>query len=157
MIFFYAGAALIFLEIAVFVAVADAVGFFTALLMCFFAGVFGVYLVQRQGLGLLSNLRSSFERGEMPLSNVFDAACIMAAGILMILPGFVSDFIGFILLIPFMRGYLRRFSAPQGREDHAGFTAHRTASPDNGVIDGDFVRVSDDTALPRNNGDRQNS
>jgi UPF0716 protein FxsA len=160
MIIFYGVAGLILLEIAVFIMVAGATGFFTALFLCFMAGLLGAYLVQQQGLGLLTNMRGSFERGEVPVDDAFDAACIMAAGILMILPGFISDVFGFALLIPMLRKYLRGFLAqrsaqPSGFGFKAGFgneNSRRTSDP--GVIDADFVVVRDDPALPSDNNER---
>lgn len=148
MIIFYGVTGLIFLEIAVFALVAGSIGFFTALLLCFVAGIAGAYLVQQQGLGMLMNLRGSFDRGEMPLDDAFDAACIMAAGILMIIPGFVSDIVGFALLIPQVRKYLRVFMAQRHGHQGGSFT------PDNGIIDADFVVVRDDPSLPPDNKDR---
>lgn len=148
MIIFYGVIGLIFLEIAVFVAVAGTIGFFTALALCFLAGIAGAYLVQQQGLGMLANLRGSFDRGEVPMDDAFDAACIMAAGLFMIIPGFVSDMVGFALLIPPVRKHLRVFLAQRYGNENGSFT------PDNGVIDADFVVVRDDPFLPPDNRDR---
>lgn len=148
MIIFYGVTGLIFLEIAVFALVAGTIGFFTALILCFLAGLVGVYLVQQQGLDLLMNLRASFDRGEVPMDNAFDAACIMAAGILMIVPGFTSDVVGFALLVPAVRKHLRVFLAQRYGNENGSFT------PDNGVIDADFVVVRDDPSLPPDNRDR---
>jgi len=141
MIFFYAGIALIVLEIAVFGAVAGEIGFFAALLSCFAAGAVGVILVQQQGLGLLVRLRDAANRGLMPMNEMFDAACLMAAGILMIFPGFVSDAVGLVLLIPMLRQHLRSTLARRYGKEGAG------VNPDTGVIEGDFIRVRDDDAL----------
>lgn len=143
MIFFYGGIALILLEIVVFGAVADEIGFFTALFLCFAAGAVGVVLVQRQGLDLLMRLRKSLDQGLMPMNEMFDAGCLMAAGILMLFPGFLSDVLGLALLLPFVRQQMRVVLARKyGKEEGGGF------NPDTGVIEGDFIRVRDDAALP---------
>lgn len=149
MIFFYAAIALIFLEIAVFGAVANEIGFFTALFLCFAAGAVGVVLVQKQGFDLLTRLRAALDQGLMPMNEMFDAGCLMAAGILMIFPGFVSDAFGLALLIPSLRQHLKITLARRyGKQGSSGF------NPDTGVIEGDFIRVRDDTALPPGDGPR---
>lgn len=148
MIFFYAGIALIVLEIAVFGAVADAIGFFSALFLCFAAGAVGVILVQREGLGLLTRLRASLDQGLMPMNEMFDAACLMAAGILMIFPGFTSDMLGLALLIPQIRNHLRVFFARRYGKEDGNF------NPDTGVIEGDFIRVREDVIPPPEGGPR---
>lgn len=138
MIFLYGAAALVFLEIAIFIMVGDAIGILWALLLFFGAGVLGVALVQHQGLGLLARLKSAMDRGLMPVDEMFDGACLMAAGMLFFLPGFLSDVIAFALLIPIIRKHLKGFLTRRyGVEGEA-------MTPDNGVIEGDFIRVRED-------------
>ena len=140
MIFFYCSAALVFLEIAIFVLVGDAVGILTALLLFFGAGILGAALVRHQGFGLLTRLKSALDRGLMPVDEMFDGACLMAAGMLFFLPGFLSDIIAFALLVPMVRVHLRTFLTRRyGVEGGA-------VNPDTGVIEGEFVRVREDVA-----------
>ena len=140
MIFLYGAVALIFLEIAIFVMVGDAIGFLAALALFFGAGILGVALVQHQGLGLLARLKLALDRGLMPVDEMFDGACLMAAGILLFVPGFLSDILAFALLAPFIRKYMKDFLTRRYGID--GTVVH----PDTGVIEGEFIRVREDAA-----------
>lgn len=149
MIFFYGGMALIVMEVLVFVAVCDVIGVLPALGLFVLAGVLGVFLVQQQGLGLLARMRQSLNHGLLPMNEMFDGFCLLAAGMLLILPGFLSDLVGSFLVIPALRHSLRALIARHYRRDGCG---QETNAPDNGVIDGDFIRVRDDPVLPDDQG-----
>ncbi len=138
MIFFYAAPVLVFLEIAAFIAVGSHLGVFTTLLLCFLSAVLGTAIVQHQGLGVLARVRQSLDRGLLPMDDMFDGLCLMIAGVLLILPGFVSDLVGFALLVPAVRQQVRRVLATKyGRQEGS-------LNPDTGVIEGDFIRVRED-------------
>lgn len=141
MIFLQAGAALFFLEIATFIGMCTIIGFFPAMGLCIISAVAGFIIVQHQGLGTLRQVQSSLDKGLMPMDELFDGICIFAAGMLLIAPGFLSDIIGFGLLIPVLRRKLRVLIAKRYGKQDGSF------NPDTGVIDGEFVRVREDVTF----------
>ena len=94
------------LEIAVFIRVGGVLGVGLTLGMTVFTAVFGIFMVRAQGLSTVFKLRESLDRGEMPLRAVFDGACQLIAGALLLIPGFVTDFAGLLLFIPALRLFL---------------------------------------------------
>ncbi len=84
-------------------------------------------------------------RRELPARTVFDSICRLAAGILLILPGFFSDFLAILLLAPQVQGHLYRIMGR--RFDEQG----RPRDPH--VIEGEFVRVENEK-LPRADSDQ---
>lgn len=95
-------------ELILFSAVAQRIGLAFAILLLLLAAGLGVLLLRLGGLSTALGARAAMERGEMPLGPLFDGACFAVAGLLLILPGFISDFFALLLLLPFVRGGLRR-------------------------------------------------
>jgi len=77
--------------------------------MIVFTGVVGVYLAKRQGFKVLGEIQSKLNRGEMPGAAVLDGIFIFVGGILLVLPGYVTDIIGFIFVLPVTRALLKPF------------------------------------------------
>ncbi len=130
------------LELMVFVAVSDEIGFGTALLLCLLTAVCGGYLVRQQGLQKIAHMREALGQGRMPLNELFDGFCLIAAGALLITPGFLTDSIGFALLVPRFRAYLRNLikAHTNWAVDVQGFET-RSAPRDPNVIEGEFETV----------------
>ncbi len=138
MIFWQAGLGLIILEIFTFGLVIGKIGFFTTLLLWICTAALGGWLVREQGLATLVRAQASFDRGTVPVDDLFDSFCFFVAGTLFILPGFVSDAFAFMLLIPWIRSQLRT------RAPHAfGLKGDGFKSHEDGVIDGEYVRVEE--------------
>jgi UPF0716 protein FxsA len=125
------------LEAAVTLTIASWLGPGRTLLLFVLGAAAGVALLRTAQFTLLSQVRRIFASGEAPLGGLLEGALRGAAGVLLIIPGFVSDLVAVILLIPQCRKRLvRRMSAGLGGE--------RAEPP---VIDGVFHRI-DDPALP---------
>lgn len=71
--------------------------------------ILGAWLTRRAGLHTLFRIRASLNAGIMPADELFDAFFILIAGFLLITPGFFTDGVGFILLFPPTRQYIKRF------------------------------------------------
>ncbi|AEP10767.1 FxsA family protein [Micavibrio aeruginosavorus] len=96
------------IEIALFAAIGGEIGVLNTLLLCVASATAGVMILQRQGLKTFFNLNEANNRGEIPIQQIFDGFCLFIAGILLIIPGFFTDFIAFALLIPPIRVVLRQ-------------------------------------------------
>jgi len=126
-----------FLEIAGFVWLGGRLGVALTLLWVIAAMVAGLALLRHTGLQAVGRLRAALAEGKEPGHSIIDAACFAAAGILLIIPGFVSDLLAVILLLPVTRHWLLRRTAA-----HFETRVYRRT----GVIHGDFTVVSDDEA-----------
>jgi UPF0716 protein FxsA len=94
-------------ELYVFVQVAHAIGFGAALLALVLVSVFGGSLVKRQGIGVWRRLQEQLARRESPGREVLNGILLLAAGLLVVVPGFVTGAIGLLLLVPPVRAAVR--------------------------------------------------
>ncbi len=105
--------ALPLVEIALFIVVGRAIGLFPTLGLVILGAIGGGLLLRQQGMGVVSRLRNNVSAGTIPGRAMFDTMLIGLAGLLLILPGFLSDAIALLLLLPPLRD--RMFSALAGR------------------------------------------
>jgi UPF0716 protein FxsA len=96
------------LELYVFFQVSTAIGFFPALLLIIAGSAIGVMVVRVAGLATALSARQSLQRGELPAEQMFQGLMVAVGGGLMVLPGFISDVIGLICLLPITRRLVSR-------------------------------------------------
>lgn len=95
------------IEITVLIGSSHVIGLWSTFAMIVFTGVVGVYLAKRQGFKVLGEIQSKLNRGEMPGEAVLDGIFVFVGGILLVLPGYVTDVLGFICVIPITRALLK--------------------------------------------------
>ena len=130
-----------FLEIALFSRFAAAFGAWPVVGLCILGMIAGGFLIQVQGLKTMTALRSAATGGQMPAQEIFSGFCYFAAGILLIIPGFLSDFVAIGLLIPQFRAILRRRLSPFIVQN--GPSSKNPAGSPDYIIEGEFTRVDD--------------
>ncbi len=94
-------------ELYVFVQVADAIGFLPALLWIVAISAVGAWLVKREGLSALRRANEKVSRGELPTEELANGVLILFGGALMLTPGFFTDVLGLLLVLPPTRALLR--------------------------------------------------
>ena len=87
-------------EIAVFIEVGGWIGLWPTLAVILLTAAAGTWLIRAQGVGVLMRARRTIAGGGAPLREAFDGACLIAAGALLLTPGFLTDAAGFLLLAP---------------------------------------------------------
>ena len=88
------------LELYVIIQVADGMGTWETILLLIAVSVVGAWMVRRSGLGVLNQIRTRLNRGELPAGELVDGLLILIAGALMLTPGFLTDGVGLLLLFP---------------------------------------------------------
>lgn len=107
------------IEIVLFIVVGQRIGIGATIAIILLTAMLGSLLVARQGRAKWGAVMTSFQRGEFPGVHLVDGAMILVAGALLLTPGFLTDAIGFLLLMPPVRGVLRRTGARYaGRRVH---------------------------------------
>jgi UPF0716 protein FxsA len=96
-------------EISVIIQVGQWIGFLNTVGLLLLVSLVGAWLVKRQGLGVMARIREQRSAGRIPATEAFDGALILVAGVLLVIPGFVTDALGLLLLIPPVRAVARRF------------------------------------------------
>ncbi|RUL56419.1 MULTISPECIES: FxsA family protein [Lysinibacillus] len=95
--------ATVLIEIAVFIVVGKNIGVFNTLLLILFTSVIGIWVAKKQGVQSVQNMRNSMAESNPPGPAMIDTFLIFVGGILLVLPGFLTDLLGFMLVIPFTR------------------------------------------------------
>ena len=97
------------LEIFVFIQVGQWIGFGAAILALVAVSLLGAWLVKREGLGTWRRAQAQMRAGEIPAGEAVDGALIAGAGVLLLMPGFVTSVLGLLLLLPPLRWPARRW------------------------------------------------
>ena len=94
------------LEIYLLIKVGGHVGALNTVALIFLTAVIGVYFAKHQGIQTLKSGMVNLYQNKMPIYEMMSGASIAIAALLLIVPGFFTDFLGFLLLIPFTRRIL---------------------------------------------------
>ncbi len=127
-------------EIIVFIQVGQWIGAGPTILLLVLTTIAGSLLLRRQGLTVLRKAQEMIERGETPVGAVFEGFCVVIGSALLIIPGFVTDFFGILLLIPFLRSILGRWLLERLHQNgslHVRTVWTRTPPPSGGAPSGD--------------------
>ncbi len=94
-------------ELYVFVQTSQAIGFGSALLLLIAVSVVGVWLVRHQGVRIWNRFQQQIARGVVPSRELVDGVLVLFAGVLLLTPGFITDVLGILLLLPPVRAVVR--------------------------------------------------
>lgn len=133
------------LELAVMIKVGQHIGVLPTIAMILAAGLLGAGLARHQGLRTFRAVQEDLAAGRLPHDRMIDALLILVAGVLLVAPGFVTDMIGILLLIPPVRALVRNHLK---RRFAARFTIIDVGGPPRGD---DFIDVE---ARPVDESDR---
>ncbi|WP_457205537.1 FxsA family protein [Nocardioides sp. P5_C9_2] len=95
-------------EIFVLIQVGQVIGAWWTILLLVADGILGTWLIRREGSRSWAALREALQTGRMPARELTDAGLILVGGTLMLTPGFVSDLLGILLILPVTRPVARR-------------------------------------------------
>ena len=123
------------IEIYLLIKIGSQIGAITTILMIFMTAIIGVYYAKYEGLNTLKSGFSQLNKNETPAYEVISGAAIAFAALLLIIPGFVTDTLGFLLIFPPTRKLIfnRLAKKIKPRENKK-----------NNFIDGDFEDIEDD-------------
>ena len=94
------------LEIYLLIKVGAHVGALNTVALIFLTAVIGIYFAKHQGIQTLKSGMVNLYQHKMPIYEIMAGASIATAALLLIVPGFFTDFLGFLLLVPFTRKIL---------------------------------------------------
>ena len=90
-------------EIYLFIKIGSQIGAFTTIFLVFFTAVMGVYYARYEGINTLRSGMTQIIKNQIPAHELISGAAIAFAAVLLIIPGFATDLIGFLLIIPITR------------------------------------------------------
>ncbi len=95
------------IEIYLLIEIGSMFGALTAVTLVILTGFLGAFLARMQGLQTLYRIQESLREGRMPSGELLDALLIVIAGLVLLTPGFLTDSVGFLLLIPATRNSIK--------------------------------------------------
>ncbi len=144
------------LEIVVFIQAGDIIGLWPTIAAVVATAIIGGALIRAQGLATMDRARHSIEQGQAPVHEAFTGICLLLAGALLMTPGFLTDSVGFLLLIPPVRRSLGRwlvsvlFYGKNARfwvnGEEVGSPTQQPGAAPREAIDVDFTEVPPDDA-----------
>ena len=123
------------IEIYLLIKIGSQIGAITTILLIFITAIIGVYYAKYEGLNTLKSGFVQLSKNQSPKYEVISGAAIAFAAVLLIVPGFMTDIIGFLLIFPITRkiifgGVLKKFKTKENIK--------------NDYIEGDFEDIDDD-------------
>jgi len=110
-------------EISVLISVGSAIGGLNTILFVIFTAFLGAYLVRQQGFATLQAYQSKVQSGQIPAGEIAEGIALLIAGAVLLTPGFITDALGFSLLIPPIRRAIIRFMS-RSMINRGGARAH---------------------------------
>lgn len=96
------------IEIYLMIKVGGVVGAFNTIFLIFFTAITGVYFARLAGLNAIRSGFNQLMKNEMPIYEIISGAALAFAALLLIIPGFLTDLVGFLLIIPVTRNFFIR-------------------------------------------------
>lgn len=132
------------IEIGLFIQLGGFLGLWTTLAVVLITAIIGSWLVRTQGAQAIANIRSSFSELSDPSEALAHGAMILLAGVLLLTPGFFTDAVGFLLMVPPFR--LFAFHFVKSRMNVVSFSVggaqQQYPNQQSNVIDGEFTEIS---------------
>ena len=129
------------IEIYLMIKIGGTIGAFNTIFLIFFTAVTGIYFARVEGLNTMRSGFGQLIRNEIPVHEIISGAAIAFAAFLLIIPGFLTDFFGFLLLIPITRKILLKNI----------FSKFKKNEINQNIIEGDITEEKDN-----NNRDKDN-
>ena len=123
------------IEIYLLIKIGSKIGALSTILLIFTTAVVGVYYAKYEGLNTLKSGFAQLSKNETPAYEVISGAAIAFGALLLIIPGFATDIMGFIIIFPTTRKYLFNFFSKK-------FSKRETKK--NNFIDGEFEDIDED-------------
>ena len=128
-------------EIYLLIKVGGIIGAFNTIFLIFFTAITGVYFARLEGLNAVRSGFSQLVKNELPIYEIISGAALAFAALLLIIPGFLTDLVGFLLIVPVTRKFfIRSISSKFKRKKN-----------DEGIIEGSVEENKQDNNNNKNN------
>ena len=125
-------------EIMLLINVGGAIGPLRTILVVIFTAFLGAYLVRQQGFATLFKVQEEMNAGRVPAMQMGEGILLLFAGAVLLTPGFITDAVGFILLVPKVRQAIIKWIAKKGIIQAQASTTTTTYTRKDNVIEGEY-------------------
>jgi len=137
-------------EIYLLIKVGNIIGVFPTILAVIGTAVIGAFLLRQQGLSTLTRFQNNMAAGQLPATEMMEGLLLLIGGALLMTPGFFTDTMGFLCLIPPTRKIIVHFLIKRsiikmsGASASYSSTTHRSQQDDSSIFEGEFTEKEDD-------------
>ncbi|MFB0507359.1 MAG: FxsA family protein [Thermodesulfobacteriota bacterium] len=96
------------IEILLLIEIGSRIGALNTILIIVVTGILGASMMRQQGFTIIRNIQRDLSQGRMPTGELINGALVLVGGIVLLTPGFFTDAVGFVLLIPATRALIRK-------------------------------------------------
>lgn len=97
------------IELGILIEIGSHIGVLNTITLVILTAVVGAYMVRQEGLGVLYRIQKNMNEGQFPADELINGAMILLAGALLLTPGVFTDIIGFLMVFPTSRNFIRKF------------------------------------------------
>lgn len=144
----------VYIEISIFIQVAHVFGVLMTLILVIFTSVIGMSLVRNQGFKNFLLMQQKMAAGESPAAEMIKSVSLIIAGLLLVLPGFFTDFLGLLLLLPPVQKHLTLKLMPHLRFSRMPGGSFGAGGSDGQTFEGEYQRKDDQRDRLDNKDDR---
>ena len=136
------------IEVILFIKVGQYIGLWNTISIIVITGIIGAILVRSQGISILKKGLEELQSNKLPLKPMLEAVAIVVAGAFLLTPGFLTDTLGGILLIPILRGKILeifiKFFKKKIKYKATFYNQKTNNNVDNDVYEGKYEEIKDD-------------
>jgi UPF0716 protein FxsA len=129
-----------FVEIYVLLQVGSLIGAFPTIFLVVFTAVLGAWLLRRQGFATWQRFQIALKQGEIPAYEMIEGPILLVGGALLLTPGFFTDILGFVCLIPALRRKIARYILEQHLLKTQNSSVFQQTDKARVVIDGEYKK-----------------
>lgn len=148
------------IEIFFLIKVGDTIGVWWTILLVVLTAVIGAGLLRQQGLSTLARFQQNMGQGKLPAQEMVEGILLAVGGALLMTPGFVTDSIGFLCLLPFSRKVIAKnimarsaqkmkegINVQMGGFSHGGRSDQGNKSNESNIVEGEFTEINDNPSI----------
>lgn len=150
------------IEIFFLIKVGEVIGAFPTIILVVLTAVIGAGLLRQQGLSTLARFQQNLSTGKIPAQEMVEGILLAVGGALLMTPGFVTDTMGFLCLLPFSRKFIAKNVIKRSKNKFTagmsggfggaagGFYHESHGGSDKNVVEGEFTEINDDPIILEN-------
>ena len=139
------------IEIFFLIKVGETIGAWPTIFLVVLTAVIGAGLLRQQGISTLARFQQNMGQGKLPAQEMIEGILLAVGGALLMTPGFVTDTLGFLCLLPFSRQFIAKavmkHSAIQMKAQMGGFTQNAQWQQDGNIYEGEYSEVDENPSV----------
>ena len=132
------------IEVMLFITIGKHIGLWNTIFIIILTGIIGAFLVKKQGISTLNNALLEIKSNKIPIFSIFEGIAILIAGAFLLTPGFLTDILGCVLLIPKTRNIIINYYVTYLKKKTSykeNFDIYKNQNKEEKIVEGDFEEI----------------